>query len=415
MDSASGTKLVHIMTAPQSLFYFLCGQVPYVQARGFTIEAISSSGEWLQRFEERDRVPVHAIDMPREINPLGDLLAIARLYRVLRRIRPAIVQSGTPQGGLLGTIAAWLARSPVRIYHIRGLPLMTATGPKRQLLRWTEKLSCRLSHRVLCVSHSIREVAIQEGLCPADKIVVLRGGSGNGVDAHSHFNPAHRPANERNFVRNQLGIPADAPAIGFLGRLVEIKGVVELAEMWATLSRERRDLHLIAVGPFENHDPVPEVVAQSLRAHPRVHLTDYIMDSAPYYAAIDLVVFPTHREGLPNVLLEAAAMELAAVATRVPGCVDVIVDGETGTLVPLGDIDALCNAVRRYLDCGQLRREHGRAARNRVLKEFHQEAIWDALIDEYRSLLRVKGLSVPRVLTDLTEDVSTASSKIGVG
>jgi glycosyltransferase involved in cell wall biosynthesis len=397
-DGEPRPKLLHIMTTPQSLFQFLRGQVQYVEARGFEIHAAASSGEWLQRFAERDQVPVYAVDMPRDINPVGDLVAIWRLYRVITRVRPDIVQSGTPQGGMLGTVAAWLARTPVRIYHIRGLPLMTATGPKRRLLRWTEKISCLMAHRVLCVSHTIRDVAIAEGLCPAEKIAVLKGGSGNGVDAEERFNPEHAGPEPRRQVREDLGIPLDAPVLGFIGRLIGIKGIVELAAAWSVLREERPDLHLIAVGPAEEHDPIPDDVRRMLRDDPRVHLTGRVFDTVPYYAAIDLLVFPTYREGLPNVLLEAAAMELPAVATRVPGCIDVLVDGVTGTFVPVRDADALAGAVRRYLDDPELRRRHGHAARERVLRDFRQEAIWEALVNEYARLLRDRGKRLPSAL-----------------
>ncbi len=402
MASTHHTKLVHIMTVPQSLNNFLRGQVQFVEDRGFEIEAIASPGEWLQKFADRDHVVVHAVDMPRAISPIGDLRAIARLYTVLRQIRPDIVQSGTSKGGLLGTVAAWLARSPVRIYHIRGMPFMTESGKKRHLLKWTEKISCRLAHSVLCVSHSIRDIAIEEGICPPEKIVVLMGGSGNGVDARGGYNPAQRPVNERDQVRQQLGIPEDAPVLGFIGRLVRIKGIVELAAMWASIRQAYPHAHLIAVGPSEDHDSLPEIVMATLRNDPRVHLTGSVFDAAPYYSAIDVLVFPTYREGLPNVLLEGAAMEVASVATDVPGCVDVILDGKTGTLVPLGDVPALDAAVRRYLDDSDLRQRHGRAARERVLREFRQEAIWEALVEEYGRLLRARGLPVPKDLSSTT-------------
>jgi glycosyltransferase involved in cell wall biosynthesis len=412
MVSTNRTKLVHIMTVPQSLNNFLRGQVQFVEDRGFEIEAIASPGEWLPKFADRDHVVVHAVDMPRAISPLGDLRAIARLYRVLRQIRPDIVQSGTSKGGLLGTVAAWLARTPVRIYHIRGMPFMTETGKKRHLLKWTEKLSCRLAHGVLCVSHSIRDVAIEEGICPPEKIVVLMGGSGNGVDARGRYSPARRPANERAHVRQQLGIPDDAPVLGFIGRLIRIKGVIELVAMWTSIRQAYPDAHLIAVGPSEDHDSLPENIMTTLRNDPRVHLTDSVFDAAPYYSAIDVLVFPTYREGLPNVLLEGAAMEVASVATDVPGCVDVIINGKTGTLVPLGDVPALDSAVGRYLDNPELRRRHGRAAREHVLREFRQEAIWEALVDEYRRLLQARGLPVPDELTRTSDFLLTTTADV---
>ncbi|HYW06546.1 MAG TPA: glycosyltransferase family 4 protein, partial [Longimicrobium sp.] len=306
-------------------------------------------------------------------------------------IRPHIVHSHTPKGGLLGMMAAWMNRVPVRIYHIRGLPLMTATGRRRTLLRWTERVACSLAHQVLCVSHSVRDVAVAEGLCPPDKIRVLLGGSGNGVDATGRFDPA-RNAAARAELRVKHSIPADAEVLGFVGRVVRDKGIVELAVAWAVLRDEFPSMHLLLVGPLEPQDPVPPATLEALRADPRVHFVGPA-DSAPYYAAMDLLVFPTYREGFPNVPLEAAAMGLAVVATRIPGCVDAVADGETGTLVPAADGVALAGAVRAYLRDPALRMAHGRAGRERALRDFGQEAIWTALHAEYLRLLTARGVT----------------------
>src|SRR5688572_17267886 len=170
-------RLVHVTTVPVSL-NFMRGQVAFMTRRGFAVSAISSPGDELDQFAARERVPVHSVRMPRRVTPLRDVRAVWDMYRTLRRMRPHIVHAHTPKGGLLGTLGAWLARTPVRIYHIRGLPFMTASGPRRTLLRWTERMSCALADRVLCVSHSVREVAIRERVCAAGKITVLCGGSG---------------------------------------------------------------------------------------------------------------------------------------------------------------------------------------------------------------------------------------------
>ncbi len=384
------TKLIHITTVPEMLPFF-SGQVGYMKDRKLEVEAIASPGKDLDRFGALEEIRVHGVAMTRRITPLRDLVALGRLWRRLRLSRPQIVQSHTPKGGLLGMISAWLARVPVRIYHIHGLPLMTATGLKRQLLRWTEKVACGLSHQVLCVSNSVREVAVAEGLCPAEKVRVLLGGSVNGVDAREKFNPSAGAEGRAN-IRSSYGIPADASVVGFLGRLVRSKGVVELVTAWARLRDELPTLHLLMVGEFEPQDPVPPEVREVLRTDSRIHLTGWIQDVAPFYAAMDIVVLPSYREGLPVVPLEAAAMELPVVATRIPGCVDAVDDGVTATLVPVRDAKALADAVGMYLRDPELRRKHGRAGRERVLSKFKQEAIWEALYQEYQRLLEANGV-----------------------
>jgi glycosyltransferase involved in cell wall biosynthesis len=282
-------------------------------------------------------------------------------------------------------IAGWLARTPVRIYHLRGLPLLTASGPRRLILRWSERTSCRLAHRVLAVSESMRSIAIREGLCDPDRIKVLVGGSGNGVDASGRFHPLDEDV--RRAVRAQHGIPPNAVVIGFVGRLVPDKGVVELTTAWRRLRERHRHLHLLAVGPFEPEYPLPGDIVSALQSDPRVHLTGWHDDTSPLYAAMDVVVLPTYREGFPNVLLEAAAMALPVVATSIPGCVDAVQDGVTGTLVPPRNCAALADALEEYLSNAALRRSHGEAGRHRVLAEFRQEAIWQAIAAEYHDLL----------------------------
>lgn len=376
--------VVHVMTAPISLF-FLAGQVSFMRNAGFSVHAIASPGPELAAFGAQEGATVLAVDMPRRITPLRDLLALWRLWKALRGIRPHIVHAHTPKGGLLGMIAAWLARVPVRVYHIRGLPFVTATGLRRSLLRATERVSCGLAHRVLAVSQSMRTIALEDGLCGEEKIKVLLGGSGNGVDATGRFVP-QVPA-VRADARAKLAIPSDALVIGFVGRLVRDKGVVELATAWNDLRERIPGLHLLLLGHTASENAVPAEVLAALRADSRVHLTGHARDMPQLYAAMDVVALPTYREGFPNVALEAAAMELPIVATSVPGCVDAVQDGITGVLVPPRDARALAEALLRYLGEPELRIQHGRAGRRRVLVEFRREAIWEAIASEYRSLL----------------------------
>jgi lipopolysaccharide/colanic/teichoic acid biosynthesis glycosyltransferase/glycosyltransferase involved in cell wall biosynthesis len=379
-------RLLHITTVPMSLG-FLRGQVQFMEERGFRFHALCSPGADLDEFGRRHGVPVFGVEMPRSITPLRDLAAVRRIVRVIQRVRPHIVHAHTPKGGLLGMIAAALTGVPVRIYHMRGLPLMGAAGPKRRLLRWTERLSCALAHRVFCVSNSLRDVALGEGLCPPEKITVLAGGSGQGVDADGRFNPDRLGGPARAEARARLGIPAGAPVIGFVGRLVRDKGIVELTDAWRRLRAEFPDAHLLLVGPFEPQDPIPAEVVAFLQNDPRVHLTGMDWDTPPLLAAMDLLVLPTYREGFPNAPLEAAAMRLPVVATRIPGCVDAVAEGITGTLVPPSDAAALTTAIRAYLEDPDLRCRHGNAGRERVLREFRQEVIREAVHREYGELL----------------------------
>ncbi|MCE5200356.1 MAG: glycosyltransferase family 4 protein [Armatimonadota bacterium] len=384
-------KLVHVTTVPETLF-FLVGQVARAKAMGMEIHAVSSPGEMLNKFGEQESVQVHAVDMPRRITPINDLRAVWAIRRVLRSIQPHVVHAHTPKGGLLAIIAAWLENVPIRIYHIHGLPLTTATGYKRVILRNTERTSCGLATRVISVSNSIRDVVLNEGLCPRDSITVLRGGSINGIDADEKFNPKNQGQHVRQETRAKYGIPDSATVIGFIGRIVRDKGLIELTQAWRWLREQHKDLHMLIIGPWEPQDPVPVDVEQTLRNDPRIHLVGMDWNTPPLYAAMDIVVLPTYREGFPTVPLEAAAMELPIVATRVPGCIDAVQDGITGILVPAKDADALCTAIDVYISNPDLRAAHGHAARERVLRDYKREDIWDAVCNEYARLLDEAGI-----------------------
>jgi glycosyltransferase involved in cell wall biosynthesis len=392
-SSQEPVTLVHVMTVPSCLG-FIQNQLEFLRARGFALHAITSPGETLTRFAAEQGVAGHAVAMQRRITPCRDLISLWRLYRIFRKIRPQVVHAHTPKGGLLGSLAAWLAGVPARIYTIHGLPMMTATGLKRQLLRWSERISCRCAHRVLCVSQSIREEAVRERLCPAEKIKVLGHGSSSGVDAMDRFNPAQY-VSQRQEIRRRHAIPEDALVVGYVGRIVRDKGIVELVHAWQTLRERFADLHLLLVGPFEPQDPVPREAEAVLRADPRIHLAGETRQTPPYYTAMDVCVLPTYREGLPNVLLEAAAMCVPIVATRIPGCTDATVEDATGLLVPPRDAAALADALGRLLDSPPLRRRLGQAGRERVLRDFRPQAIRQAVYDQYLELLKGKGLGAP--------------------
>jgi lipopolysaccharide/colanic/teichoic acid biosynthesis glycosyltransferase len=197
-------------------------------------------------------------------------------------------------------------------------------------------------------------------------------------------------------VRALLGFDEDCEVIGFVGRLVPDKGIVELVRAWEALRGEFPRLRLLLVGPFEDHDALPADVHALLHRDERVRLTGEVSDPALFYKAMDVCVLPTYREGFPIFPLEAAAMELPIVATRVAGCVDAVIDGWTGTLVPPRDAKALADALRAYLQSPELRQQHGQAARRRVLSDFRPEAMWKAIGDEYLHLLQQQGIQIDR-------------------
>ncbi|MBL8678871.1 MAG: glycosyltransferase family 4 protein [Myxococcales bacterium] len=376
--------IVHVMTVPESLG-FLRGQVAFMKSRGHTLSVVTSPGEGLREFGEREGVETYAVEMPRKITPAKDLESVARLTAQLVKLRPDIVHAHTPKGGLLGMMAATAARISRRIYHMRGLPMETAQGAKRALLATTERVSCGLAHEVIAVSPSLRRTALEHRLCAERKIRVLAGGSGNGVDAYGRFDPSNAGETTREDVRRELGVDADTVLVGFVGRLVRDKGIVELTDAWSVVREQFSNAKLVIVGPFEERDPVPDAVRARLERDPSIVMTGARKDTPRLYAAMDVVVLPTYREGFPNVLLEAGSMQKPVVSTRVTGCVDAVDDGRTGILVPAKESKPLAQAIARYVASAELRDAHGRAAREHVCAKFDRERIWTELEALYRN------------------------------
>jgi glycosyltransferase involved in cell wall biosynthesis len=386
-------KMAYIVSLPRTVRLVLRGQIGHMRARGFDALVITSPGEEFDAIGEYEGVTAVAVPIEREIRPLRDLSTLVQIYRILREHRPEIVNAGTPKAGFLGMLAAWLARVPIRLYVLRGLRLETSVGLRRWLLCWTERVASACAQRVWCVSESLRATYEQLGLVRGGKCFVLANGSSNGVDA-SRFLETPKLARKSNELRAELGIPEGANVIGFVGRLTRDKGVVELAKAFEQVLSDHPHTYLVIVGSFEMGDRVPKAPEEFLRGHANVVLAGRVLDMAPYYRLMDVLAFPSHREGFPNVVLEASAAQIPAVGFASTGTVDAIQDGVTGTLAERGDAGGLAEAISRYLADPGLRRRHGQAARERVLRDFGQEAIWSALYEEYVRLLRSKGLSV---------------------
>lgn len=379
----AGLRIVHVFTVPLSLV-FLRGQVAFMRARGHELTVVSAPGPELDAFGEREGIRVQAIPMSRRIAPGEDLASLRHLVGFLRDVRPDIVHAHTPKGGLLGTTAAAIARVPTRIYHMRGLPLVTARGTQRALLATTERTSCGLANHVLCVSASLREEALRSRLVRPGKIRVLASGSGNGVDSEGRFNPDGIDPRAVRAFREKIGVD-DAPLVGFVGRLVRDKGIAELVDAWARIRERVPGARLVIGGTFEERDAVPTSVRERLEGDPRVHMLGFVQDTPTFYGALDVLAFPSHREGFPNVPAEAASMRVPVVAARAVGSVDAIVDGVTGTLVPIGDASALAKGIERYLVDRDVARAHGEAARRRMRDSFGRERVWEALASFYES------------------------------
>jgi glycosyltransferase involved in cell wall biosynthesis len=378
-------RLAYVTTLPITQFLFLRGQNAYMAAHGFELHAVCSPGPLLDRLAERDGVHPHPVPISRRISPREDAATLLRLYRLFRRIRPDVVHLSTPKAALLGALAARAAGVPVRIFYLRGTAAESATGPTRELFRRLEALTARLCTARICVSPSLLRFAREEGILGPGEGTVVASGMSNGVDA------------ERFAAADAARDPHAPPVIGFVGRLARDKGIEELAGAWSVLRDRFPAARLLLVGWWESEDPVSPECRAALEADPRVELAGRTEDVVPFLARMSVFAYPSHgTEGFPNGPMEAAAAGLPVVASAVVGCVDAVVEGQTGALVPARDAAALAEALAGYLADPERARAHGRAGRDRARRDFRPEGVWAALLAEYRRLLHQAGIAPPR-------------------
>jgi len=359
----------------------LSARLRVLRDSGFRVLLVASPGELLDRTALREGVESIPIPMRRSIAPWADLIALVRLWKLLGRVKPDLVEFSTPKAGLLGTLAARLRGVPWCIYMLRGLKLETSHGFKRFLLLAAERLAAACASVVLCNSESLRAQSLALHIAPEKKLRLLGDGSSNGVDIE-HFSPG--PSD----VRARLGIPSDAPVIGFAGRLTRDKGLPELLVAFDAILHVEPSARLLLVGWFDGaEDALGEDLCNHIASHPRIHHTGFVRDTSPYYRAMDVFVLPTWREGFPNVVLEAAASGVPVVTTFSTGARDSVVPEVTGLLVPPGYPQAIVESVFNLLRDPARRRHMGQAARAWVVEHYLESHVLGLTAGYYWRLL----------------------------
>lgn len=389
---STAVKVAHIATIDLSLRFLLLNQLRSLIEAGFEVTGISAPGEHAAAVEEAG---IHHIPVPmtRRVTPIADLLALIELYRVMRREKFTIVHTHTPKPALLGQLAARAAGVPVIVNTLHGLTFRDDTPRhKRHLLVLLEKACALMSHFILSQNPDDIETFVKEGIAPREKLRFL----GNGIDVR-RFDPARVPEATVERLRAELGIRPGDKVVGFIGRLVVEKGILELVTAVADVARRVPGVRLLVVGPSGGEksdamssddprfDPVREIAIFTGLRH----------DMPEMLSLMDVFVLPSHREGFPRSPMEAAAMGKPAIVTDVTGCRETVRDGENGYLFPKGDAAALAARIEDLLAHPERARDFGEAGRRMAEERFDERKVFEIVADTYRELLAKKGLPAP--------------------
>ena len=404
-------KLIRITTVPISLKTLLKGQHRFMSQNGFEVIGVSSQGPELLDVQQDEGIPVVALEMTRTISPLKDLKALWDFYRLCKKEKPIMVHSHTPKAGIVGMLGAKLAGVPIRLHTVAGLPLMEATGTKRKVLDFVEKVTYASATKVYPNSKGLYDFIVANRLTSPSKLKMIGMGSSNGIDTE-FFSENKVSLEKQNELKNEYKIADSDFVFVFVGRLVGDKGINELVAAFKELETKNQDSislvpssespvsnpkslvsskvpKLLLVGSLESDlDPLKEETLIEITANPNIISVGFQKDVRPFFAISDALVFPSYREGFPNVVMQAGAMGLPSIVSDINGCNEIIIEGENGSIVPVKDSDAVYKAMLRFMEDGPYYEKLKANARKRIQDRYEQQVVWDALLKEYNTLLK---------------------------
>lgn len=374
-------KLIRCTTVPQSLNTFCKGMLKKLSL-DYEVVGLSSPGESLDILGKREGVRTIAVLMERRISPLKDFISLIRLIKTFWRENPYIVHSMTPKAGLLCMLAAWFVRVPIRIHTFTGLVFPTASGLKRKVLIFTDWLTCACATHIIPEGEGVKNDLLNNHITKK-QLKVLGYGNVRGVDMEFY---ARTPEVIVDANRIRSGYESYFTFV-FVGRIVKDKGINELAEAFNRLNCKYPATRLLLVGRFEDDlDPISSETRQRIFSNQLICAVGAKADVRPWYAASDCLVFPSYREGFPNVVLEAGALGLPSIVTDINGSREIIIEEKNGYIVPPRNVDALYNAMERMLLNKETRTRMGGNARQLVAERFEQSFVHQCVIDFYKEV-----------------------------
>lgn len=379
-------KLIRISTIAMSLDLLLKGQLSFLN-KHYQVIAVSGKDAHLETVASREKVPTIALSMSRAISPIKDVVSLIKLYLVFKKEKPFIVHSITPKAGLLSMIAAYFAGVPIRIHTFTGLVFPSKTGVMKHLLIAMDKLICKCATNVYPEGEGVKNDLIQFKITKKP-LNVLANGNINGIDLE-YFNSDKISKIESQKLRNSLLIQGSDFVFIFIGRLVADKGINELIAAFAKLSKQNGKIKLLLVGPLEQDlNPISKDTLNEIQKNSNIISVGY-QDEVRYYIALaNVLVFPSHREGFPNVVLQAGAMGLPSIVTNINGSNEIIQNNHNGIILPVKNEIAIFDAMQLLLEDENLYHSLQLNARQSIESRFDQQVVWNALLDEYKIIIQ---------------------------
>jgi glycosyltransferase involved in cell wall biosynthesis len=362
-------KILHVASISFSLKYFVGNQFSYFKKRGYDYTVVCSDSEDLRNYSNLMKFSIFPLPIIRAINPIQDLKSIYHLYKYIKAEKFDIIIAHSPKGGLIGMTAAFFAKTPRRIFFRHGLVFETTKGFTKYLLIYIEKIIAFFAQRIVCVSPSILKQSQLYNLNSGNKNIILNKGTCNGIDINRF------KAKKNSFIENKK---EEKIVIGFVGRLSRDKGIIELIEGWRIILKNNKNIELLLVGPFDERDLLPEIIVNEIRNTDTIVQVGYIDDTSSVYNDIDIFILPSYREGFPTVVLEASATAIPVITTRATGCIDSIIENQTGIYTNINSID-IARAIQFYIDNPRIRIEHGQNGRFFVESNFTEDVIYNEI------------------------------------
>jgi len=382
-------NVVHVTTIDLSIRFLLWNQLNFLREAGFNVSMICSNGPWVEEIRQNG-FNVETIEMKRGISPGFDIMALWKLLKYFKMMKFDIVHTHTPKPGFFGQIAASLANVPIIVNTLHGFYFHDYMRPVlRRFYITLEKIAARCSDVILSQSQEDIQTALKEGICRSEKIKHL----GNGIDLQ-RFDCAKVDAQLINQKRREFGLPSNARVIGFVGRLVAEKGILELLQAARIVAQHIPALRLLIIGPIDEDksDALRPVIAQDYGLSDLCIFAGLRQDMPELYSLMDVFVLPSHREGFPRSPMEASAMGVPCVVTNIRGCRETVEQGRNGILVPLGNFRSLADAIVELLTDRDKAKKMGEEGRRMARERFDEQIVFKKVKTEYTRLLHEKGI-----------------------